>query len=144
MFLSNWMLQANRDFVIKHKGILELAIIAFAFILPEPTKENTLEPNSHVLIDRRDKFFSYYTNGSKMALFKAAWKIRICEYEHDPHYRSLDDWDVEEQVEAVLDGRWQPRPIGRPASFWDEPRTEEGDHGLYNGRRFKELIKKIE
>jgi len=143
-YLSRWMLTHMRGFVIKHKAIFEKAIIAYADILPDPTYENVLEPNSHVLLDMRNKFFSYYHNPSKMNLFQATWKIAIAENEHDPHYRSLVfGWLVEEVVEAVLDGRWKPRLIGHPGpSTWNEPRCEDGsNYGLYNGRSFKNLIK---
>lgn len=136
-WLSHWMLQSMRAFVIEHKGIFEKAIIAYAKILPEPTKENTLEPNSHILLDRKDKFFGYYCNSSKMALFEAIWKIRICEYEHDPHYRHISDWDAEEQTESMLSGEWKPRPTNHPSGGWNEPHP----YGGYVNRSFKNLIK---
>ena len=139
--LSRIMLIHIRDFVIKHKGIFEKAIIAYAKALPEPTKEMgrdgyCLEPTSHVLLDFREKFRSYYANPTKQALFEAGWKIAIDENEHDPHYRDIVfGWLVEELVEAVLDGRWPPRRSGHPSSSWKEPQ-----HGKYRGRKFARFI----
>ncbi len=137
MNISKWMLQSMRGFVIEHKGIFEKAIIAYANILPEPTKENTLEPNSHILIDKEEGFFKYYNNSSKTPLFKALWKVGICEYEHDPHYRHIGDWFVEELVESVLEGKWKPRPNRHPSGGWNEPHP----YGEYVNRSFKNLIK---
>ncbi len=136
-WLSKWMLQTERAFVIRNKNIFEGAIIAFAFILPEPTKENTLEPNSHILLDKWDKFFGYYTNRSKMSLFKAIRKVTVCIYEHDPHYRSLIDWFLEEIVESVLEGKWKPRRTNHPSGGWNELHP----YGEYVNRSFKNLIK---
>lgn len=143
-WISQIMLITMRDFVIKHKNVFELAIIAYAKILPEPTHENVLEQNSHVLLDMREKWRGYYTNNGKRPLFEAAWKIAICENEHDPHYRDIVfGWGVEEVVEAVLDGLWQPRRSRHPGSSgWKEPKNSEGNYGNYNGRSFKALIKK--
>jgi len=124
-----------RGFVIEHKGVFEKAIIAYALILPEPTKENTLEPNCHILLDIRDRFRE--RNTVKPALFEAAWKALICEYEHDPCYRNRLDWLLEELVESVLDGEWKPRPTNHPSGGWKEPHP----YGEYVNRSFNNLIK---
>ena len=141
-YLSRWMLVTMRAFVIKHKAIFRLAVIAYAKILLEPTKDNTLEPNSHILLDIRDKFFEHYTLPDRRTLFESAWKIFICEYEHDPHYRHIGDWLIEELVESVMSGEWKPRPIGEPSGWWKEPRYSEGNYGGNRGRKFAELINK--
>jgi len=105
--LGRWALVSARNFVIRHKFVFEKAVIAFASILPEYTRENCLEPNSIVLFDIKDRFFQFYANRSKEQLFHAAFKIAIFENEHDPHYRNIVfGWIVEELVEAVLDGKW--------------------------------------
>jgi len=176
--LSQWMLVTMRDFVIKHKAVLRKVIIWYAKSLPEPTIEDTpdptkrkvLEPNSRILLEIRDKFFSYYANPGREELFKAAWKIAISECEkgmyyrygepssdeflmalskvgiseseHDPHYRDIGQWLLEELVERVMSGEWKPRPSRHPSGFWNEPRTPEGDYGRYHGRQFAKLIKK--
>lgn len=136
-WLSKWALQTKRAFVIEHKGIFQKAIIAFALILPEPTRENTLEPNSHILLGKWDKFFGYYSNSSKTRLFKSIRKITVFVYEHDPHYRHLIDWWLEEILETLLDGEWKPRPTNHPSGGWKEPHP----YGEYVNRSFKNLIK---
>lgn len=138
-YLSRIMLIYMRDFIIRQKWIFKQAVKAYANALPEPTKENTLEPNSPIIIDIEDKFFKYYDFKGNKPLFEAMWKILICEYEHDPHYRDICQWVLEELVEAVMDGRWTPRPHHHPSGHWKEPRETCGE---YDGRRFKDLIKK--
>ncbi len=140
-YLSHWALIRMRDFVIGHKAIFEQAIIAFAKIIPEPTHENVLEATSHELLDMEERFLSHFNKSGKSELFNAAWKIAIFENEHDPHYRNIVfGWCVEELAEAVLDGRWEPRPSRHPSGTWIE---SEETYGLYKGRKFKSLIKKV-
>jgi len=137
MNLGRWMLNMNRESVIKWKQVLESIILWFASKLPDPTRENVGYPNSLILLDIEDRFFSHYTNDSKTPLFRAAWKTLICEYDHDPHYRHIFDWFLEELVEETLKGNWKPRPPEHPPGGWVESRP----NGLYRGRQFASLIK---
>jgi len=114
-----------RGFVIKHKGIFLKAIIAFAKILPEPKREDCKRPNSPVLFDIWDRLLKHLSLVSRIPLFKAARKLHIAEYEHDPWESELFDCFVEELVIAYLDGAYQPRTIGRPAAYWNEPIAEQ-------------------
>jgi len=136
--LSHVMLRGlMRDFVIdKVKKPLRKAIITLANRYPLPTRENCLNQNSHILLDKRDEFLSYEGNSSPSKLFAALFRIFIAEYEHDPYYRSRINWLIEELVEETLDGKWLPRGKDRPINHWDEPKP----FGLYEGRRFKKLI----
>jgi len=112
---------AMRGFIVKHKAVFEKAIIAFAKIVPEPTKENTKYPNTHILMDIRDKFFELENNPGRKALFEAAWKVLIAEYEHDPYYRFRLDWVLEE----IQKSGWRERPAWHPVrSEWNEPLPE--------------------
>jgi len=118
-YLNHSMLRGNlREYVIKRvKAPLMKVIIMMAKRLPEPSVVNTLSPNSHVLLRVRDKFFEYENNGGRIELFKAAFKIFICEYEHDQYYRYRFDWFIEE----LMRQGWQPRPEGRPrGATWKE------------------------
>ena len=125
MVLVNQMLKgAMRDFIIRHKGIFEKAIIAYAKILPEPTKDNILHPNTQKLLDMRDKFFLYEDNRGKEKLFGAGFKILIAEYEHDPYYHYRFDWLLEE----IVNSGWKPRPMGYPNKFWREPEPYGGGY----------------
>ena len=143
--IGRFMLKTKRQFIIEHKAvfetaIIEAAIIAFARILPEPTLTNTGWVNTPILLRIRDKFLSYHHNRSKKGLFWAAWTVLIDIPEHDPYYRTLLQWLLEELVESVMDGEWQPRSQNdMPEKYWSEPRPK----GNFNGRRFKEFIKAL-
>jgi len=148
--LGIWALRTARGFVIKHKGVFMKAIIAFANTLPEPAREGDTDPNKKVvgdpnsplIMDVFDKFFEYFHHEGRVELLQAARKIFIFEYDHDPDYRNMFQFFLEEFVELVMSGKWKPRPIGHPSgTYWTEPRNHEGDHGLYNGRKFRTLIK---
>ncbi len=135
--LSHQLLHGSmRDYVIdKIKKPMIKALIVLANRYPEPTRDNTLNQNSHLLFDIRDKFLEY-EDGGRRELFNAIFKLLIVEYEHDPYYRSRINWVIEELVEATMDGKWLPRGENRPISCWREPKP----FGMYKGRRFKKLI----
>lgn len=114
-FVIWWMLSLKRTFIIKQKGIFQKAIIAYASSLPEPTKERTRLPNTHILIDTEEWFFNHYTNKGRKALLKAFWKIVIVENEHDG--------DMSDLLNAVLgkikESDWKPR-LKHPKNWWKE------------------------
>ena len=105
----------------KIKAPLRKALCLIAKRYPEPTKENTAHPNTHRLLDIRDKFFELEDNKGRKELFEAAFRILICEYEHDPYYRERFDWGVEE----IIKSGWQPRPLKHPHFCW----REKGEYG---------------
>jgi hypothetical protein len=122
MKLSRWMLKEKRGYVIeKIKAPLLMAIVKYCKRYPEPTRENTTRHNTHILLNIRDKFFSYETNRGRRELFEAAWRMLIAEYEHDRYYGDLFDWLIEE----ISKSDWKPRAIGHPVYCWEEP--YEGD-----------------
>jgi len=94
-------------------------IISICMRYPEATKENTTRHNTHILIDIKDKFFEYEYNPGRDLLFKAAWKMLIAEYEHDPYYRHRFDWFIEK----IKESDWEPRIKTRPSrdGLWNEP-----------------------
>lgn len=119
--ISHQMLKRPmRQYVIeKVKKPLLKAIVILARRYPEPTRGNTVHPNSHILLDIRDRFFGHERNKSRDELFRAIWKIFIDEYEHDPYYRQRIDGVLEE----VLKSDWQAGE--KPASHWLEGVTRE-------------------
>ena len=137
-YLNHTMLRgALRPFIIKKvKDPLRKFLIFIAGRLPPPTKINTLNPNSHILLDKMDKFLSLENNPHTNEMFRAAFKILICEYEHDPYYRARFDWMLEELVEEVMDGKWAPRQNDAPRSCWGEIRP----YGQNLDRRYAEKI----
>lgn len=98
----------------KIKKPLKKAIAILAMRYPEPTKEHTLLPNTHLLIDIRDKFFEHQV--SNEMLFRAIWRMFIVEYEHDPYYRYRIDWVIEE----ICKSGWGAKPTKPPDKCWKE------------------------
>lgn len=129
----------KREFVIKKiKDPLRKLLIIVADRLPDPTHENVIRPNSHILLDIRDKFFEYDDNPSRKDLLKSVWKLFIAEYEHDPYYRYRFDWLFEEMVKRG----WMPRPCGRPLTNWNEPDPHGGFVEGVHSDSIKELFEK--
>ena len=114
-FISWWVLFRKRQYVVdKIKKPLLKAITILATRYPEPTREQTLLPNTHRLLDIQDKFFECEQNPNRRALFQAVWRILIVEYEHDPYYRSRFDWVIAE----IGKSGWEPNPNGCPRKGW--------------------------
>ena len=119
LFTSRMLTGKMREYIIKKvKAPLRKAIILIGKRLPEPTRDNTLYRNTHILMDIRDKFFKYERNSDREELFRFAWKILIAEYEHDRYYRYRLDWIIEE----INKRGWEPRLEGWPEEhWWKEP-----------------------
>ena len=114
----------GRKYIIeKVKAPLLKVIISLAKRLPEPSKENTLHPNSQKLLEIRERFFNCEENPGRRELFDAIWKIAIVEYEHDPYYRYRIDWVLEQ----IFASDWSPRPVGHPLVYWKEPGNYGGE-----------------
>ena len=128
------------------KEIFILAIRAFASILPKAPEYDLCYPNCFILLEIKEKFLQHHKQLGRHQLYEDAWDILIAEYDYDPLKRSCLDWIIEELVEAVLDGRWKPRPIHHPSgAWWKEDRVPgEGDYGLFRGRNFRKFIKPLE
>ena len=115
-----------RQFVIKQvKAPLYKAIILANKLLNskvgEPTKQNTIHPHSHILIDERDWFLNMEDNPSRIDLFRAAWNILIYEVEHDRYYCFRFDRILARLVAKANEGKWRFEPH-HPVddSFWKE------------------------
>lgn len=120
-FLKHTMLRPPlRQFVIDRvKDPLRRVIVSVGKKIPVPTKENTAHPNSHILIDIRDKFFEYEDNPKREDMFRAALNMLIVEYEHDVYYRDRFNWFIEE----IGKRKWKPRRIKEPhPCYWKERR----------------------
>ena len=60
---------------------------------PEPTKENTWNPNSHRLIELRDEFFQHcHLGGGRNRFLRLGINFLIIIYDYDPPYRMMIDW----------------------------------------------------
>ena len=140
MWIAHQMLRGeNRQFIIeKFKAPLHKFLIFIAKRLPEPDRDNVMHPNTFKLLDIRDKFFKLESNPSRKALFEAAWRILITEYEHDPYYRYRLDWIVEQ----IINTDWHVRPIGHPNCYWNEKEPFGGGH-LIKNEKLKELERRV-
>lgn len=88
--------------------------------LPEPTKENTYYPNTKLIIELRDEFFSLENNPSRHKAFRTIWNFVIILYDYDRYYRHRIDWVIEKMFKLVNMGLWQPRESQRPLRHWKE------------------------
>lgn len=116
MFIKEMILspEFRRYVVEKIKNPLLKDIIALALKYPEPEKGNTMNLNTHRLIDIRDKFLKYEGHPARKELFEAIWQMFIVEYEHDIYYRYRIDWVLEE----IAKSGWVSRPKGEPEEKW--------------------------
>ena len=115
---SNLVLTGSmRKYIMqKVKKPLLKAITILAERYPEPTRKNCQHPNTYRLFDIADKFFGYEANPERIALFKAAFKLLIAEYEHDPYYRFRFDWFLGE----ISESGWLLETT-RPLRGWKGP-----------------------
>ncbi|KKM07892.1 hypothetical protein LCGC14_1729380 [marine sediment metagenome] len=97
-----------RHYIVRAvKAPLRKAIILAGKRLPKPTRENTYYHNTHVLMDIFDRFFERYYFNPNMDMMKAARDILLAEIEHDPHYRYLLNWLVQELAKEVNNDNWK-------------------------------------
>ena len=89
--------------------------------IPEPTRANTYQENSHVLCDIRDEFFRHEKNKGREYIFRAIFNFFIVMYDFDQYYRDRIDWMFEKIIEAREDKTWHARRINRPREqHWKE------------------------
>ena len=75
--------------------------------LPEPTKENTNWPNTHILIEIRDEFFKHEGKNSKRTrILRVIFNFIIIKYEYDPYYRKRIDWVLDKLFKVFQSGLW--------------------------------------
>ena len=77
--------------------------------IPEPTKDRTHFPNTHVLIELRDWFFGHDTNEAYREIYRAIWNLAIIKYEVDPQ--------IQRRINLLLK-EWQKKP-------WEERGKED-------------------
>ena len=123
-----------RNYVeFKVKAVLQKKLIAFIKKYPEPTRENCLHPNTHILFDIRDKFFENETHPDKIELWQAAFKILIAEYEHDSYYCFRFDW----LLEQIAESDWQERSRNIHV-HWKE--MGRGDEDVFSPKAIQDKI----
>ncbi len=84
--------------------------------LPEPTRENTWNPNTHILLDLRDYLLEHIRlTPDRVHFFEVVTKLGIICYDYDTPYRRM----VDKCVEKLQASDWQPSPPPAP-NVWKE------------------------
>lgn len=113
------------------------ALILLANRYEEPTHENVLHPNSHKLLDIRDKFLKYEDNPDRINLFRAVFRVFIHKYE-DPYYGRR--YDV--VIEDIANSDWVTRPCDYPNECWNEPKPYGGGYLIKDETLKQPIFKK--
>ena len=97
---------------------------------PEPTRENTKEPATHVLFDIWDEFFKYESNiyysptrQGRVPLYQAVRRVMVSEVEHDGDYSERVTWFLKKLAEKYVSGEWPALPPWAPTNCWKDPVT---------------------
>ena len=115
-------------FMEKVKAPLMKAIVLYGKRYPEPTRGNTNNPYSHVLLDIWDEFFELEDNPGRDALFKALRRISVGEIEANNYYSQRLTWFLMKLTQAYLDGKWKPNLPCCPYICWKDPATIAAKH----------------
>lgn len=126
--VKNPLKKALNSLTNKHSGLFAriIALIQIVRMIrryPEPTKENTVNPNSHVFIDVWDELIEYDELEVSKQLWRAFKKITVCEYEHDPPYKERMDMFLMRLFKAYLDGKWEFPIMDSPTNTWLNPES---------------------
>ncbi len=113
MFLKYQMKEGLAYFIDKVDKPLVKAIVFLAGRYPDPTHETVLHPNSHRLLDIRDKFLRCWDFGDRNPLFLALFKLLVVKYEQSPQYRNVLDWFIGE-----IPPDWKPFNVNRQMRCW--------------------------
>ena len=113
VYLKHQMKDAIDYFVERVNKPLVKAIVLLGERYPEPTRENTLHPNTHRLLDIRDKFFECWEVEARASLLKVLFRILIVKYEHSPTWRNMFDWFLKEMPDD-----WKPFNPSRQMKCW--------------------------
>lgn len=133
----------NSDKGLLTRIIALIQVVRMVRRYPEPTKENTVNPNSHVLIDIWDTFLKNEKLGISRQIWGALKKITVCEYEHDPYYKERMDTFLMLLFGKYLSGEWEFPVLLGPTSQWLDPevtkalaeaRIEYALYGTVRGR----------
>ena len=94
-------------FIEKVNEPLVWLIILYARRYPEPTHDNVVHPNSHILLDIREKFFECWKTKPRTPLYRALFRLVIVKYEHSATYRCMFDWMLM-MIEKSGWKKWNP------------------------------------
>ncbi len=109
-------LLATKQFTVKNLPKL-LQIIRDLRDLPEPTRDNTHEPNAVILLDIRDECFRHFNlPADYMAFFRMFFNFAIGKLGYDNFYRDLLSYVLGEMIRRG----WQFPGHNRPSTtLWN-------------------------
>ena len=87
-------------------------------VLPEPDKQNTIRPNSHVLIALMDYFFANENNPNREAEFQAIAKMIILMFDGDYYYWERMEHIIAELYKKIQSGEYELRKEPPRATWW--------------------------
>ena len=98
-------------------------VIKAAEGLPEPTKENTNYPNTHVLIDAKDWYFShFYHEQDRAKMMRAIFNFLIILYQYDEPWRLK----IDTVLEFIKNSPWElPAYADKLKHLWTWWREDE-------------------
>ena len=132
-------------FIKKVKAPLMKVLIMVADRIPEITKKNTTNVNTHILIDIFEDFFKHERNTDRDKMFRAAFKIFLLEIEHDRYYRDRFNWFIEEIIKSILRHEWQPAIEGNPHSrnWQGAPLNRGGKYSIISILKDKKALENL-
>lgn len=130
-------------FIRKVKAPLMKVIIMVAKRVPEITKGNTTNVNTHILIDIFEDFFKHEGNSSREKMFRAAFKIFLLEIEHDRYYRDRFNWFIEEIIKSILRHEWQPAIEGNPRDWLKASLNRGGKYSIISILKDKKALENL-
>lgn len=68
--------------------------------IPEPTRENTSDPNTLLLIDIRDEFLERCKLSAYQPVYRMLWKLALVTYCFDEPYRQFAGWVISRLKES--------------------------------------------
>ncbi len=93
MLIQHQVNSFKRDYIIKRVNApLVKAMVLLARRYPEPTHDNVLYPNSHILLNIQESFKYHWYGLRRVELYDALFRVLIVKYEHSPAWRNMLDW----------------------------------------------------
>ena len=115
LIINRTLTGKGRNIVIELiKKPIEMALVnsirLFIKMFGRVTKENSILKTTHILIDKKAKFFEHYIGGRRL-LLDSGWELLLFENEHDNgHYGWMLHWLVSEIAEEMKNGNWPELP----------------------------------
>jgi len=120
----NTLFWSDASAIRRIKAVRDLfKVLKLVNTLPEPTAANTRQPNTHILIGIRDRFFSRLVLQSRQHILRGIVNFAIIIYDTDFYRQFFDVW-----VDELRASDWKPRgPLQPDHHYWNKEITQEGN-----------------